>query len=59
MNYEKLLEMIYLKSPNILFGIGIFVLFWVFSKIVQMMINNLLSSKNEFLLLNICLIVEK
>ena len=30
MNYEKLLEMLYLKSPNILFGIGIFILFWFF-----------------------------
>ena len=47
MDYEKILEIISLKSPSILLGIGIFVLFWIFSKIIQLMIKNILSSKNS------------
>ena len=47
MDYEKILEIISLKSPSILLGIAIFVLFWVFSKIIQLMIKNILSSKNS------------
>ena len=47
MDYQKILETIYLKSPTIFLGIGIFVIFWIFSKIVQLMIKNLLVSKNS------------
>ena len=46
MDYEQILEMIYLKLPNMLFGVGIFLLFWFFSKIIQLMIRNILTSKN-------------
>ena len=47
MDYEKILEIISLKSPRILLGIAIFILFWIFSKIIQLMIKNILSSKNS------------
>ena len=47
MDYGKILEIISLKSPSILLGIGIFVLFWIFSKIIQLMIKNILSSKSS------------
>ena len=46
MNYQKLLEMMYSNLPNMLFGVGIFFLFWIFSKIIQLMIRNFLTSKN-------------
>ena len=46
MDYEKLYDIIYLNLPNVLFGVGIFLLFWLFSKVGQFMINNLLASKN-------------
>ena len=46
MDYQKILEMMYLNLPNILFGVGIFFLFWIFSKIIQLMIRNFLTSKN-------------
>ena len=47
MDYEKILEIISLKSPSIFLGIGIFILFWIFSKVIQLMIKNILSSKNS------------
>ena len=46
MDYQKLLEMMYSNLPNMLFGVGIFFLFWIFSKIIQLMIRNILTSKN-------------
>ena len=47
MNYEKILEIVSLKSPSIFLGIFIFVLFWIFSKMIQLMIKNILVSKNS------------
>ena len=47
LDYKYILETISHKMPNILLGLGIFIAFWVFSKIIQMMIINLLASKNS------------
>ena len=47
MNKEKILELAYVYMPNIILGICIFILFWVFSKLVQYGTNNLLKNKNS------------
>tara|TARA_Y100001970_G_scaffold167327_1_gene204787 strand:+ start:3113 stop:3607 length:495 start_codon:yes stop_codon:yes gene_type:complete len=47
MEMSNILQAISYKTPNILLGIGIFIVFWIFSKIIQMMIKNLLVSKNS------------
>lgn len=46
-DYRYILETMSDKTPNILLGIGIFVAFWIFSKILQSMIKNLLDSKKS------------
>ena len=47
MNYQKTIEIISLKLPSILFGIGLFIAFWITSKVVQSMIKNFLVSKKS------------
>ena len=46
MNIEKIMELLYNHTPNIVLGIIIFILFWFFSKIVQYGISNLLKATN-------------
>jgi len=46
MNIEQIMELIYNYTPNIAFGIIIFIIFWFFSKIVQYGIKNLLKATN-------------
>ena len=44
---NNLLEKLYLYIPNITLGLFIFIIFWLFSKIIQYAINNFLKSKNS------------
>lgn len=46
MSIEQIVELCYNYTPNIIFGIIIFVLFWFFSKVVQYGIKNLLKATN-------------
>ena len=46
MSIEQIVELCYNYTPNIIFGIIIFVLFWFFSKIIQYVIKNLLQAAN-------------
>ncbi len=46
MNIERIMELLYNHTPNIVLGIIIFILFWFFSKIVQYGISNLLKATN-------------
>jgi len=47
MSIDKLLDLFLLKSPNLILGFVIFILFWCFSKVVQYIINNYLKAKNS------------
>ena len=47
MGYSKIIEIISLKLPNIFLGIGLFIAFWITSKVVQSMIKNFLVSKKS------------
>ena len=47
MEYSKIIEIISLKLPNIFLGIGLFIAFWITSKIAQTMIKNFLVSKKS------------
>ena len=47
MSIDKLLDFFLVKSPNLLLGLLIFIFFWVFSKIIQYIINNYLKAKNS------------
>ena len=46
MDIEKIMELLYNYTPNIVLGIIILILFWFFSKIVQYGISNLLKATN-------------
>ena len=46
MNIEQVVELLYNYTPNIAFGIIIFVFFWFFSKVVQYGVKNLLKATN-------------
>ena len=47
MEITNILKAISYKTPNIILGISIFIAFWVFSKVIQIMIKNLLVSKKS------------
>ena len=47
MSIDKLLDFFLVKSPNLLLGLLIFILFWFFSKIIQYIINNYLKAQNS------------
>ena len=47
MSIDKLLDLFLLKSPNLILGLLIFILFWCFSKLVQYIINKYLKEKNS------------
>ena len=41
MNYESVIEIIYLKLPSVLLGVILFLVFWIASKVAQMMIKKI------------------
>ena len=47
MSIDKLLDLLLLKSPDLILGLLLFILFWVFSKAIQYVINNYLKAKNS------------
>ena len=47
MNYESVIEIIYLKLPSVLLGVILFLVFWIASKVAQMMIKKILVSKKS------------
>ena len=47
MSTDKLLNFFYMKLPDLILGLFIFILFWISSKIIQYIINNYLKSKNS------------
>ena len=47
MSIDKLLDLLLLKSPDLILGLLIFILFWFFSKVIQYVINNYLKAKNS------------
>ena len=47
MSIDKFLDLLLLKSPDLILGLLLFILFWVFSKAIQYVINNYLKAKNS------------